>query len=252
MFYGTFKDEAQKQKFRDALKLFEQVFGPVFASDNLIGLQRTAGFRQDPAFAEAVRANAENAQERSLIWRLHSLVWAGQHALSLPAGDIVECGVWKGYSMGVLAHFLGFADVDRTMYLYDTFEGIPEAYNSEKRSNAVYEAQNRETKTIYDHCVERFLPYPNVRIVKGIVPDTFAEACPDQIALLHMDLNSSAAEIAALEVLFDRLVPGGIILFDDYGWTGYQSQKKAEDAWLAERGHHIMEMPTGQGLLIKH
>jgi len=52
-------------------------------------------------------------------------------------------------------------------------------------------------------------------------------------------------------MLFDRVVPGGAIVFDDYGWNGYRPQKDAEDAFLAARGYSVLELPTGQGLLIK-
>ena len=90
-----------------------------------------------------------------------------------------------------------------------------------------------------------------MKLVKGIVPDTFKEACPEKIAFLHIDMNSSKSEIAALEVLFDKVTPGGMIVFDDYGWSGYMKQKIAEDAFIKERDHDILELPTGQGLLIK-
>jgi hypothetical protein len=42
-----------------------------------------------------------------------------------------------------------------------------------------------------------------------------------------------------------------MIVFDDYGWIGYRSQKIAEDGWMSERDHRILELPTGQGLVIK-
>lgn len=92
----------------------------------------------------------------------------------------------------------------------------------------------------------------NVHLVRGTVPETFAQTCPEKIALLHLDMNSAASEIAALEVLWDRVVPGGLIVFDDYGWAGYSAQKGAEDGFMAERGPTILELPTGQGLLVKH
>ena len=100
--------------------------------------------------------------------------------------------------------------------------------------------------------VARFKRFPNVEVVRGIVPDSFAQAVPDKISFLHIDMNSSKSEIAALEALFDRVSPGGFIVFDDYGWAGYAAQQVAEDAFMRARGHRILELPTGQGLLIKH
>jgi hypothetical protein len=61
------------------------------------------------------------------------------------------------------------------------------------------------------------------------------------------------AEVAALEMLFDRVSPGGVIVFDDYGWSdAYAAQLQRETEFMQKRGHHILELPTGQGLVIKH
>jgi O-methyltransferase len=68
--------------------------------------------------------------------------------------------------------------------------------------------------------VKRFTRFPNVDVVRGIIPDSFAQAAPDTIAFLHIDLNSSKAEIATLDILFDWISPGGLVVFDDYGWNG--------------------------------
>ena len=60
-----------------------------------------------------------------------------------------------------------------------------------------------------------------------------------------------AAERAALEVLYERMQPGGILLLDDYGWVQNRPQKDAADAFLARQGRKVLEMPTGQGLAIR-
>ena len=250
MFYGNFREETT-EAFKQALQTMQQIFGRVYAQDNLITLQKSVGFFQDKQFLAAFTQHAHRLQEKSLGWRLHTLTWAAKHCLEVP-GDFIECGVYRGFSFAVVTTYVGFENVDKTLYLYDTFEGIPEEYNSENRSNAVYEKENAQYKdAIYKHVQKKFEKYPNVKLVKGIVPDTFKEACPEKIAFLHIDMNSSKSEIAALEVLFDKVTPGGMIVFDDYGWSGYMKQKIAEDAFIKERDHDILELPTGQGLLIK-
>lgn len=251
MFYGRLQGE-NGARFQAALKTLHEIFGSVYAADNLIGLSRAAGFREDRKFVETLRRNARTRQELSLAWRLHTLLWAAQNVLHLP-GDFVECGVWRGFSFAFLTDYLGFAEIDKTLFLYDTYKGIPEQMNSEHRSNAVYEQETRnDPDAIFKAVQERFRAVPNTRIVRGIVPDSFAVECPDRIALLHIDMNSAASEIAALEALFDRVVPGGMIVFDDYGWVGYDAQRHAENAFMEDRGHKILELPTGQGLVIKH
>ncbi len=100
--------------------------------------------------------------------------------------------------------------------------------------------------------MERFENYPQVELVKGLIPDSFRRGCPKKIAFLHIDLNNAEGEIAALEHLFDRMVPGAILIMDDYEWSStYRPQKAAEDPWFDQRRYRIMPLPTGQGMVIK-
>ena len=46
-------------------------------------------------------------------------------------------------------------------------------------------------------------------------------------------------------------MPGAVVILDDYGWAGCLAQKRAEDTFLAERGYQVLELPTGQGMVIK-
>ena len=65
-------------------------------------------------------------------------------------------------------------------------------------------------------------------------------------------MNKAETEIAVLERLFERVVPGGIVILDDYEWSGvYRRQKISEDAWFAARDYRVIPLPTGQGLVIK-
>ena len=246
MFYGRFKDQSDHDFFRGALERFATLFHDVFAADNVILFERSLAFLNDKKFSQACEKNARNDQERSLVLRLNTLVWAALEALRVP-GDFVECGVWRGFCSAVIADYLDFERVPKKFYLYDTFDGIPPQYDSEG-----HDAPDFHEAGLYESVVGRFARFPNVQVVRGIVPDSFAQAAPEKIAFLHLDLNSSKGEIAALDVLFDRVSPGGLVVFDDYGWSGYQAQQVAEDAFMRQRGHRILELPTGQGLLIKH
>ena len=89
-------------------------------------------------------------------------------------------------------------------------------------------------------------------VLKGFLPDALDQMCPERIGFLHIDLNSPRAEVAVLERLFDRGVPGGVIVFDDYGWKLFEKQKVAEDEFMRARGYEILELPTGQGMVVKH
>lgn len=88
-------------------------------------------------------------------------------------------------------------------------------------------------------------------LLRGRVPDSLKIAAPEKIAFMHLDINNADAEIGALEALFDRMVPGAVMILDDYGWLYYREQKMAEDPWFAKKGYRVLELPTGQGMIIK-
>ena len=83
------------------------------------------------------------------------------------------------------------------------------------------------------------------------MPQILDEVAPEKTAYLHLDLNDANAELGALNFFWDRIVPGRSIVLDDYGWISYRAQKLVEDRSFAKRGYGIMELPTGQELVIK-
>ena len=83
------------------------------------------------------------------------------------------------------------------------------------------------------------------------MPETLEAVDTPAVAFLHLDMNCGAPEAAALNFLWERLVPGAIILCDDYAYRGSEAQKEALDAAAAAKYLHLASLPTGQGLLIK-
>ncbi|PSB27400.1 TylF/MycF/NovP-related O-methyltransferase [Stenomitos frigidus] len=249
MFYNIPKDKLET--FTRALNDIVEVYdGQVFAADMLITPCKNMSFCLDEKLEASFNSTARTDQEKSLLWRLHVLTWAATHALQI-AGDFVECGVFHGFSSAVICKYLDFEAVEKQFYLYDTFAGLPqETSTEEERTVYCYDAY--DSAAVFSHVNKTFSPYPNVHIVKGIVPYSFAEKVPDQISYLHIDMNSTQAEILALEALFDRVSIGGLIVLDDFGWINHRQQMLAETEFMQKRGHHVLELPTGQGLIIKH
>ncbi len=215
--------------------------GPWFMADNLITYQHTRGFLTEPRFVAAVIASRPEPAERAIAWRTHTLCWAAESAAALP-GDYVECGTYQGYSAEVLMRFTEGLP-GRRLWLYDLFDpsgGLGEGHRMPAHAPDLA-AQVRA----------RFLQWDNVTVTQGKVPDVLAEAAPDQIAFLHIDMNNAEAERGAMEVLFDRVSPGGIIVLDDYGWSAYRDQMASADQFMQSRGLSVLELPTGQGLVVK-
>jgi hypothetical protein len=234
----------------------------VFWGDRLLTLDKSASFLTEPRFAAAFAAIRGSHQydqysaPHTIAWRLHTLVWAATQGASLPSGDFVECGVFKGDMAWVVATLLSDKLTGRTFYLYDSFAGFAPALASADDypdNPGFIDFANRfyGQPGLYESVVARFATIPNIRVTRGYLPEALALACPERIAYLHIDLNSPSAEIGCLERLFDRVVPGAPIVFDDYGWHSFRPQKQAEDAFFAARGYSVLELPTGQGLVIK-
>jgi hypothetical protein len=229
----------------------------------MLTIDKSAGFLDEPCFRaafERIRGSHQYDQYASpstIAWRLHTLVWAARGALGLPAGDFVECGVFKGDMAWVVGEATGLEQTGRQFHLYDSFEGFDPTQTTEEdfpdlpgfldHANAIY-----STKCLWDGVRARFADLPHYHLHKGYLPGTLdRDGFPEHIAYLHIDLNVAQVEIACLERLFDRVVPGGMIVFDDYGWKVFHRQKEAEDAFFAERGYQVLELPTGQGLVVK-
>jgi O-methyltransferase len=245
----------------EAIKAIASQHSSVFWGDRLLTLDKSASFRDDPKFKAATSTTDSStganqyASPDGVSWRYNTLVWAARHALQVD-GDFVECGVYRGDMSWVVTEMVDLGAHGRALYLYDTFSGFSGKYSSPADypdspqffdfANAGYGRAG-----LYEEVVARFRAKPYIHVIRGVVPDSLADTAPSKIAFLHLDMNSPGPESAALEFLYDRITPGGVIVFDDYGWSIFRKQKEAADTFMASRGHCILELPTGQGLVVK-
>jgi hypothetical protein len=157
-------------------------------------------------------------------------------------GAFVECGVWKGGSS--MAAALTFK-TPRPLFLYDTFEGMTEPTDHDRRATTGTAAASMLHNADKDDLIMCYSPlqevkrnmdstgYPasQVTYVKGKVEDTIPDAGPEQIAILRLDTDWYESTRHELEHLYPRLSPGGVLIIDDYGyWAG---ARKAVDEYLA-------------------
>lgn len=212
----------------------------VFMADHLFTFGRNLTFLQDDSFMNAFLAAAPDRIEQALVWRKHVLYWAARRALYLD-GDFVEAACYKGFTARVICNAIDLSAHNKRFWLYDLFEASP----TESHRLAGH------SEELYDLVLKRFADDP-VTVVRGRLPESLVGNSPERISLLHLDMNNAVGEIGTLDALYDRIVPGGTIVLDDFGWTAYQPQTIAHLEWFAARGDMILELPTGQGMVIKH
>lgn len=160
-------------------------------------------------------------------------------------GDFVECGVWRGgSSMNMALTLLALGASDRELFLFDTFTGMSEptvddvdVHGRVAQTKFQTMADGDVNKWCYASIEEvrdnlRSTGYPQHRLhlVKGKVEDTLPASAPERIALLRLDTDWFESTQHELVHLFPRLVPGGVMIIDDYGH--WQGARRAVDGYF--------------------
>jgi len=150
-------------------------------------------------------------------------------------GTIVECGCARGGSAALMALTLKEMGERRDLWLFDTFEGLPAPTQDDPDFEIADAFTGSCVGTLEDvHSLfVRLEVEKDAHLVKGLFQDTLAASATGPIALLHIDGDWYDSVRVCLEELYDRVAPGGIIQFDDYGY--WQGARKAVDEFLQRR-----------------
>lgn len=204
-----------------------------------------------PVYLRAVSLTMTSAQNMfALYGAVKHLAQAGV------AGDIVECGVWRGGSCVIAAlTLMACGQANRDLWLYDTYSGMAQPTEFDQPigvgrsvvqhdpmkiwdSQRIDDTQSRWCHATLDDVQNnmRATGYPHERVhyVKGKVEETLLSQRPGPIACLRLDTDWYESTRDELTHLFPLLAPGGILILDDYGfWAG---QKKAVDEYFQRHG----------------
>jgi O-methyltransferase len=242
-FYPVFWGSSDREAVTSLAQAITERVQPGFHfADNFLTWGRNNSMFEDAPFVKAWQGNIESEADFAIVWRRYVLACAAFHAVHLD-GDFVECGCYRGVGVKTVVDYLGGTAFPRTFWGYDLFDHSPEMEHHSMADHG---------PGLADEIRAKFAAYPQVNIIQGEIPTVFAGQSPERIGYLHIDLNQATAEVAALDALFDRVVPAGIVILDDYEWAmAYRRQKLTEDPWFQSRGYRVMPLPTGQGLIIK-
>jgi O-methyltransferase len=164
---------------------------------------------------------------------MYDLAKAVNHVVTAKIpGDAVECGVFMGGSSRLMMDVFKHHGLQRSVWMYDTFEGVPVPHYTE----LTHDNQNLQEWFKANHLTLKgstwcycsiddvkenidSLGYKGaVNYVKGKVENTIPNTMPDQISILRIDVDLEHPTRHILEELYERVSPGGHIIFDDYGY----------------------------------
>jgi O-methyltransferase len=176
---------------------------------------------------------------------------------SLP-GSIVECGVWRGGCAAVMAAVAARSKSHRKIWLFDSFEGMPEGTKEDVGEEAKWLSRSMmngnlapvgtnvapvdDVKTLFFKKLR--LQEDTVKIVKGWFQNTLPKYKNEigSIAILRIDADWYESTKVCLEHLYDNVVSGGYVIIDDYGY--YPGCKKAVDEFIAARNLDVNVIPV--------
>jgi O-methyltransferase len=184
--------------------------------------------------------NIHNVMDNAMYARIYILrQLAKQQSIINPYLDFAECGVYAGMTMFFTAEFC-----DKTFIGIDSWEGVSEPgefdteyFKTIKLKSELAWAKNNLSR------------YPNVLLKKGWIPEVFDEVEESKYSFVHIDVDLYEPTKKSIEYFWPKIVPGGVLICDDYGSYKTTGARKAVDDYFEK--HNILELPTGQAIIWK-
>lgn len=192
----------------------------------------------------------------SLSWRHYIVYWTAMYAArfsNFSKLNLVEAGVCDGltinFAMSAVKDEMG-ENCDFEAYLYDAWEGMKEENltSQEKGRKGNYSYLSLEQTKLNLKEFEK-----DCSFIQGHIPDVFVKhSGPSELSWLHIDLNASVPTLKTLEHFAPKLLPGGVVLFDDYAHRGFKETKEVADKYCSQMDGLLLPFPTGQAVFFKH
>jgi O-methyltransferase len=217
---------------------FENSYGPLPAPKGAVRKWAVASFNGvmlsrgmqlskyqafDPEIREEGRDWPPEAETMVGLKRLDNIQFCVTDVISrkIP-GDLIECGAWRGGSCIFMRAILAAYGVkDRTVWVSDSFEGLPKPDLNLYPTEAAHRWAGGEMAVSLDEVRENFRKYglldEQVKFLKGFFKDTLPKAPLGPIAVLRVDGDLYESVTETLEFVYPKVVVGGYVILDDYG-----------------------------------
>jgi O-methyltransferase len=156
-------------------------------------------------------------------------------------GDFVECGVYRGGSAGVLGYQAMRSAANRSLWLYDSFAGMPPASNMDDDYSRSIEGQFAGSEVQTHRILHRLgVTESRYKIIRGWFADTLPQADPRPVSLLHVDCDFYDPVKLTLETFYPHIEQNGFVILNDYG--GFRGCRAATDEFLDKKALEISSL----------
>ncbi|MHB1034221.1 MAG: TylF/MycF/NovP-related O-methyltransferase [Pirellulales bacterium] len=169
-------------------------------------------------------------------WTVYSVAQAYR---KMP-GDMAEVGVFQGVSAKLICEAKG----ERTLHLFDTFEGLPKS--TEKDGGVHDEGQYAHSLASVRDYLEG---YGNVHFYKGLFPESAGPIADKTFSFVHLDVDLYESTLEGLRFFYPRMLPGGVIVSHDYSILG--GVKAAVNEFFEDKRENPIELPSTQCMIVK-
>jgi O-methyltransferase len=216
-----------------------------FTYERVHPLATYAPWRADLDF----QATLEGVRGYTLVdeYRLFEL-WSLARAGFDLEGDILEVGVWRGGSGALLACAAQSASPGTRVFLCDTFRGLVKVSSRDSTyRDGEYAAARADVNSLLES-----LGLEDVTVLEGVFPDETAASLGNlRLRLCHVDVDVYESARDVLHWVWPRLVPGGVVVFDDYGFHGCDGVTRLVEEVAGAPDRVFVHNLNGHGLLIK-
>lgn len=212
----------------------------LFYADDLFVVYRNLGFLKDPLFRLALEESQADSILLGRVWRLWVLSWTMAQRWRV-GGAFVDCGAYDGTALEVAIRYNLMLNGrnDGKFFACDLFDNPPTEARKAKHGPTLHQLVQTRLSQLIDSTV-----------VKGPLPKSLESVETGPITWCQIDLNSAEADLYTFQHVQNRLMPGAIVIFDDYGFSRYADTQRELDSVIKSDGGLVLELPTGQGLFI--
>ena len=166
-------------------------------------------------------------------------------------GDTAECGVFEGASSLLICDAMDVTS-DYRHHAFDSFEGLPAPDAGDLASEAkMVSWREGDLCAPIDAVKKNLSRFDFVSYYKGWIPERFQEVDDRRFKLVHIDVDLYQPTHDSLAFFYPRMVPGGVILCDDYGSTLCPGARRAMDEFFSDKPEHsVIDLLNGQGLVV--